>query len=124
MAGWSRNKRLEVEQAFYAYLDRCMVNSKDDGWISLGKNIYEGQRSVITKIFDALEADTVLSAAIGQEMIDNFIAIKREEVRIIGAASAGASVNLLTHGERMIAGYLVTIAVYVILWTISEARVE
>ena len=32
---------------------------------------------------DALEADTVLSAAVGQGLIDNFIAIKREEVRIV-----------------------------------------
>lgn len=37
---------------------------------------------------DALEADTVLSAAIGQDLVDNFIAIKREEVRILDGKSA------------------------------------
>ncbi|MBU6394444.1 MAG: glutamine synthetase family protein [Sphingomonadales bacterium] len=37
---------------------------------------------------DALEADTVLSAAIGQDLVDNFIAIKREEVRILEGKSA------------------------------------
>ncbi len=37
----------------------------------------------LTAALDALEADTVLTAAIGQELIDNYIAIKREEVRIV-----------------------------------------
>ena len=37
----------------------------------------------LTAALDGLEADTVLSAAVGQELIDNFIAIKREEVRIV-----------------------------------------
>jgi len=55
--GWSREKRERVEEAFYAYLRRCYVNSKDAGRISLGENLYEGQIRVITQIFDALEAD-------------------------------------------------------------------
>lgn len=57
MSGWSREKRLVVEKAFYQYLDRCYVNSKDAGRICLGKHLYEGQRRVVTRIFDALEAD-------------------------------------------------------------------
>lgn len=57
MPGWSKEKRLAVEGAFYEYLDKCHVNSKDDGWISLGQNLYEGQRHLVTQIFDALEAD-------------------------------------------------------------------
>lgn len=57
MAGWSHQKRVVVEKAFYEYLNRCYVNSKDSGRICLGENLYEGQRHVITQIFDALEAD-------------------------------------------------------------------
>jgi hypothetical protein len=38
MAGWSREKRLAFEEAFYAYLDHCEINSKDHGEpIILGK---------------------------------------------------------------------------------------
>ena len=37
---------------------------------------------------DALEADTALTEAIGSGMIANYIAIKREEVRILGGKSA------------------------------------
>jgi glutamine synthetase len=33
---------------------------------------------------DALEADTVLTQAVGVELVANFIAIKREELRIVG----------------------------------------
>lgn len=57
MAGWTHQKRLAIEDAFYAYLAQCFVNSKDDGWISLGDHLYDGQRYVITQIFDALEHD-------------------------------------------------------------------
>ena len=38
-------------------------------------------------ITSTLEADTVLGAAVGQELIDNFIAIKREEMRIVSEKS-------------------------------------
>ena len=55
--GWSKDKRRRVEAAFYKYLDRCIINSKDRGKICLGKELYQGQRDVITKIFDALEED-------------------------------------------------------------------
>lgn len=57
MAGWSRRKREMVEKAFYAFLNRCYINSKDYGRVSLGEFIYWGQRYTITQIFDALEAD-------------------------------------------------------------------
>jgi hypothetical protein len=57
MAGWSRERRLETERNFYRFLDRCFVNSRDGGHICLGKTLYEGQRKVVTDIFDALEED-------------------------------------------------------------------
>lgn len=57
MAGWSGQKRRTVEAAFYQYLDRCYINSRDSGRICLGRAIYEGQRRVITEIFDGLEND-------------------------------------------------------------------
>ena len=55
MAGWTHGKRVKVEQAFYAFLDCCYVNSRDAGRICLGQNLYQGQRDAITQIFDALE---------------------------------------------------------------------
>jgi len=55
MSGWSPKKRRAVEQAFYIFLNRCYVNSKDDGRVCLGEVLYEGQRRAITQIFDALE---------------------------------------------------------------------
>lgn len=57
MAGWSHAKRVKVEKAFYDYLNRAYVYSKDKGRICLGENLYEGQRRLITEIFDALEDD-------------------------------------------------------------------
>jgi hypothetical protein len=57
MAGWSHQKRVTVEKAFYSYLNRALVYSKDAGRICLGEHLYEGQRRLITEIFDALEAD-------------------------------------------------------------------
>jgi len=33
---------------------------------------------------DALEADTVLAEAVGAQLVANFLAIKREELRIVG----------------------------------------
>ena len=57
MAGWTKQKRNTTEAAFYVYLDRCYVNSRDGGRICLGKAIYDGQRRVITSIFDGLEED-------------------------------------------------------------------
>jgi hypothetical protein len=57
MAGWSSSKRKKVEQAFYLFLHRCYINSKDSGRTCLGEHLYEGQVRTITQIFDALEAD-------------------------------------------------------------------
>lgn len=57
MAGWSKEKRVAFEKAFYTFLDNCHVNSKDLGFISLGKNLYEGQRRTISQILDGLEED-------------------------------------------------------------------
>ena len=57
MAGWTREKRIRVEEQFYAYLRRCFINSKDYGLICLGENLYTGQIYAIGQIFDALEAD-------------------------------------------------------------------
>lgn len=57
MAGWDKAKRERVEAAFYKFLDRCYVNSKDYGRICIGENLWEGQRRAITEIFDALEED-------------------------------------------------------------------
>ena len=57
MAGWSRQKREHAERAFYQFLKRCYVNSKDAGRICLGEHLYDGQIRFITTVFDALEAD-------------------------------------------------------------------
>ncbi len=56
MAGWTHERRLRVESAFYKFLDSCWINSKDGGRICLGKNLYWGQILAITEIFNALEA--------------------------------------------------------------------
>lgn len=55
--GWTKRKRNAVEAAFYEFLNRCYVNSKDAGRICLGQNLYDGQKRAITAVFDALEAD-------------------------------------------------------------------
>lgn len=57
MSGWSTRKRETVEQAFYAFLNRCYIDSKDHGRICLGENLYWGQVHAITCVFDALEND-------------------------------------------------------------------
>ncbi len=55
--GWSKRKRETVEAAFYVFLDRCYINSRDVGRVCLGKALYEGQIRFITAVFDALEED-------------------------------------------------------------------
>ncbi len=55
--GWTHEKRVAVEAAFYKFLNRCYINSKDHGRICLGEHLYKGQRRAITQIFDALERD-------------------------------------------------------------------
>jgi glutamine synthetase len=46
---------------------------------------------------DALDADTVLKAAVGAKLIDNFIAIKREEVQILSGKSADEQIAYYLH---------------------------
>jgi hypothetical protein len=46
-----------MEGAFYTFLDRCYINSKDYGRVCLGENLYWGQKYAVTQIFDALEQD-------------------------------------------------------------------
>ena len=55
--GWSRGKRIAFEEAFYTFLGQCRINSKNLGFVSLGENLYYGQRRFITAILDGLEAD-------------------------------------------------------------------
>jgi hypothetical protein len=57
MAGWSHEKRVAFEAAFYAFIRQCGINSKNDGFITLGDKLYYGQKLVITRILDALEQD-------------------------------------------------------------------
>ena len=55
--GWSSEKRERVELAFFQFLKRCYVNTKDYGLICIGDNLFMGQTYAINKIFDALEED-------------------------------------------------------------------
>ncbi len=57
MAGWTHEKRIAVESAFYQFLNRCKVNSKDDGPIVLGECLYDGQRRFIAMVFDSFQQD-------------------------------------------------------------------
>jgi hypothetical protein len=58
MAGWSHEKRVAFEQAFYTYLGSCEINSKDHGEpIILGHHLMYGQTVFIKAIFDGLEQD-------------------------------------------------------------------
>jgi hypothetical protein len=57
MAGWSREKRVAFEEAYYAFLSKCFINSKNKGHICLGENLYYGQKRFVTAIFDGLEED-------------------------------------------------------------------
>src|SRR5215469_4401413 len=54
---WTEKKRKVMEEAFYTFLDRCFINSKDYGRVCLGESLYWGQRYAISQIFDALEQD-------------------------------------------------------------------
>ncbi len=46
---------------------------------------------------DALEADTVLSTAIGQTLIDNYVAIKREELNTLAGLSHDEQIAYYLH---------------------------
>ena len=39
MAGWSHQKRVAFEQAFYAYLDNCEINSGVDAQLPRGYKV-------------------------------------------------------------------------------------
>ncbi len=56
-SGWSRGKRLAFEESFYAFLSTCRINSKNLGFVSLGDNLYTGQKRFITAVLDGLEED-------------------------------------------------------------------
>ncbi len=57
MSGWSTEKRDKFEEAFYTFLANCFINSKNKGFVSLGENLYFGQRLFIEKALDGLEQD-------------------------------------------------------------------
>lgn len=58
MSGWSHQKRVTFETAFYQFLSKCFINSKDEsGPVSLGDSIFLGQRRFITAVMDGLEED-------------------------------------------------------------------
>lgn len=56
-SAWSRDKRRRFEDGFYAFLEKCYVNSKDAGFISLGSKLHYGQRLFIENTLDGLEDD-------------------------------------------------------------------
>jgi hypothetical protein len=55
--GWTKQKRKAVESAFYTFLGKSFVNSKDLGRVCLGEVLYDGQHRFIKTVFDALEDD-------------------------------------------------------------------
>ena len=57
MAGWSHKKRVAVESAFYEFLNRCFINSKDAGRTCLGESLFLGQRMFVDAVFNSLEND-------------------------------------------------------------------
>jgi hypothetical protein len=57
MTGWTHERRVRAETAFYQFLQRAFVNSKDAGRVCLGDHLYDGQRKFITTVFDAMEED-------------------------------------------------------------------
>jgi glutamine synthetase len=78
----------------------------DNGYELPGEEVNDGLETISTDrhtphdlgaALDALETDTVLSAAIGQELVDNFIAIKREEVRILEGKTADEQLAYYLH---------------------------
>lgn len=57
MAGWPHQKRVAFEKAFRQFLMKCQINSKNNGVITLGDNLYVGQERFIKMVFDGLEQD-------------------------------------------------------------------
>lgn len=54
MAGWGKKKADLVKAAFHEHLNNTWVKSKENGWIILGKNLYDAQLRVINAIFTGL----------------------------------------------------------------------
>src|ERR1700678_1883845 len=94
MAGWSREKRLAFEEAFYAFLSQCRINSKNLGFVSLGDNLYYGQKRFITAILDGLEND-----------IHDFYCLKSRQLGITTICRALSTFYLGVH--RGLSGALV-----------------
>lgn len=51
----------------------------------------------LSAALDALEADTALSSAVGQGLIDNFLGVKRQEVNILGDRSVEEQIAYYLH---------------------------
>src|ERR1700677_2565923 len=94
MDGWSREKRLAFEEAFYAFLQQCRINSKNLGTVSLGANLYYGQKRFITAILDGLEND-----------IHDFYCLKSRQLGITTICRAFSTFYLGIH--RGLSGALV-----------------
>lgn len=95
MAGWSHEKRVAFEQAFYTYLGSCEINSKDHGEpIILGHHLLYGQIVFIKAIFDGLEQD-----------IHNFYCLKSRQLGITTIIRALCAFFLGVH--RGLTGVLV-----------------
>lgn len=87
MAGWSHQKRVAFEQAFYAFLGSCLINSKNHAeQIALGEYLYYGQRLFITTILDGLEQD-----------IHNFYCLKSRQLGITTICRAFSTFYLGIH---------------------------
>jgi hypothetical protein len=86
MAGWSKAKRNAFEEAFYSFLSSCRINSKNLGFVSLGDNLYHGQRVFITAILDGLEQD-----------IHDFYCLKSRQLGITTIARAFSTFYLGIH---------------------------
>ncbi len=86
MAGWSKAKRVAFEEAFYAFLGATRINSKNLGFVSLGDNLYYGQRRFITGVLDGLEQD-----------IHDFYVLKSRQLGITTIARALSSFYLGIH---------------------------
>ena len=94
MAGWSHQKRVAFEKAFYAFLSECRINSKNKGFVSLGDNLYYGQKRFISTVLDGLEND-----------IHDFYVLKSRQLGITTIARALSAFYLGIH--RGLSGALV-----------------
>lgn len=57
-AGWSKERALDVKNAFYEHLNQTQIKSKENSdWIVLGEHLYDAQIRVIESIFEGLSRD-------------------------------------------------------------------